>query len=297
MKELEATLRRENKEIVEPDDYASDVSTNGTGAYAEAAAVIAVDAATITADAAADAVAAADKVVGAVAAADPTLTTAAATIAAAAATTAATVVTSEAAADAVAAADIVVDAISDATITASNALAESEVLRDRQEVFGRTDMLTELENQSAFFYDLNNQLKILARYQHPAALVVIDVDDFKSVNDNLGHVGGNRLLKMIGLGIAQSIRTSDMAGRIGGDEFAILFPETVPDIAKNVVENLLIALHKAMKAEFSDVTFSVGIAGYHNVPDHYEDMIKDADQLMYEVKNTGKNAVKLKIIN
>lgn len=299
MNKSKATFKKENEEIAEAAAYAADVSTKGTGAYAEAAAVTAADAATVTADEAADAVAAADSAVAAVVdAADPTLTTAdTAAIAAADATATATVVTSEAAVDAVAAADIVVDAVTDAITTAANALSESETQRDHHEKYSRTDMLTELVNQSRFFEDLDRQLKGLDRYKHPAALVVIDIDDFKEVNDTLGHLEGNKLLKTIGLTIRESIRASDLAGRIGGDEFAILFPETEPKRAKEVVEKMLIVLRRAVRTDFSKVTFSAGIAGYHIVPANYEDMVKAADQLMYDVKKTGKNAVKLKIIN
>lgn len=304
---------------------AADVAATTAAEVAAKAADDAADAATSTALAAADAAAAAKSVASAVADA----TAAAAASAAAAAATAATVVTaavttaavaaakaadaaakaanaaSNAAAAAAAAAtsatavaaDTAAATAASAATTATIALIESEIERGRQEELAQIDRLTELGNQSGFFDDLDRQLKILARYKHPAALAVIDIDDFKEVNDTLGHVAGNNLLKIIGLTIRKSIRESDVAGRIGGDEFAVLFPETEPDRAEEVVRKLFSALKRAVGDEFPDVTFSVGIAGYHAVPDTYEKIVRQADQLMYEVKETGKNALKLKVIN
>jgi diguanylate cyclase (GGDEF)-like protein len=158
-------------------------------------------------------------------------------------------------------------------------------------------MLTELGNQSGFFEELDRQLKILARYHHPAALAVIDIDNFKKVNDTWGHVAGNNLLRKVGFLIRQSIRSSDIGGRIGGDEFAVLFPETEPDKAKKAIDKLLNSLHKGLADDFPSVTFSAGIAGYHSVPVSYEQMVREADGLMYEIKNTSKNGVKLKVLN
>jgi diguanylate cyclase (GGDEF)-like protein len=259
-----------NAEIAVAADIAATAAADAAAKVADNAAVTAADAAAVTAAAATDSAAAADTVVAAVAEANTTTANAAD-----AAATAAAVVTD----------------------TVAAALVASEIQRDHQKVLARTDSLTELRNQSGFFQDLDRQMKIFVRYKHPAALAVIDIDDFKQVNDTFGHLAGNRLLRAVGLTIHQSIRASDMAGRIGGDEFAIIFPETEPDMAKEVVGKLLVALYKATRDEFSDVTFSVGIAGYHSVPSDYQSMVWEADRLMYEVKKTGKNAVKLKTIN
>lgn len=264
----QATTRREKLEtqISEVKSRGKHRETEAADATAATTAAVVHTAVTAAATAATDAASAAD-----------------AATAAAAAAAAATAVTTATAAD--------------AATTATTALVESEIQRGRQEELARTDRLTELGNQSGFFEELERQLKILARYQHTAALAVIDIDDFKEVNDSFGHLAGNRLLRTLGLTISQSIRSSDMAGRIGGDEFAILFPETEPDSAKEVVEKLFAALNKAMRDEFPDVTLSVGIVSYHSVPANYEHMVRAADLIMYEVKKTGKNAVKFKIIN
>jgi diguanylate cyclase (GGDEF)-like protein len=267
---------------------------------ADAAAEAVAEAAAVAADAAANAAATAAAVVHAAVTAAATAATNAATAAAAAADAAATAAAAVAAASAVntaTAADTAATAAADAATTATSALVESEIQRGRQEELAQTDRLTELGNQSGFFEDLDRQLKILARYNHPAALAVIDIDDFKEVNDTFGHLAGNKLLKSIGLTIRQSIRSSDMAGRIGGDEFAILFPETEPKKAKEVLGKLLAALYRATKDEFPKVTFSVGIAGYKSVPAAYKDMVRAADLLMYEIKKTGKNGTKFKNIN
>ena len=327
----EVRTQGENREInvaaitADAADVAANVAATAAADAAAIAADAAADAAAITAAAAADAAAAAKTVAAAVAdaasiaaaSAAAAATTAAAVVTAAvtaaaaaaakaaaaaadaatAAATAATAAAAAAAATTATAADTAATAAADAATTATSALVESEIQRGHQEELAQTDRLTELGNQSGFFEDLDRQLRVLIRYKHPAALAIIDIDDFKDVNDTRGHLAGNRLLRTLGKTIRQSIRASDLAGRIGGDEFAILFPETEPDKAKEVVEKLFDALCAATKGEFPEVTFSVGVAGYHNVPDKYEDMVRAADQLMYEVKNKGKNSVSLKIIN
>jgi diguanylate cyclase (GGDEF)-like protein len=303
----EASGRSENRKITK-----AAVTANADAVAANDAACKAADAAVVTADDAAET--AADAAVTADAAI-VTAGVATATADAAVVTADEAAITADAAADAVVAADIVVAAISDATASAAvaanaaataaaeavtdvnTALAESETKRSHQEQLARTDRLTGLSNLSGFFDDLDRHLKLLTRYKHPASLAIIDIDDFKEVNDTFGHLAGNKLLKILGLTIRRTIRSSDLAGRIGGDEFAILFPEIEPEKAKVAVDKFVAALYEVATDEFPNVTYSVGIAGYHTVPNTYKDMVREADRVMYEVKNAGKNAVKLEILS
>lgn len=297
-----------DKAVVDATNKASQAAI----AAAETAATVVKDAVIAAASAATDAATAATHTAEAAAA------TAAAAADAAAFTTAnvATVATKaadkaaytvSAATEAAATATATAKAADAATTTATNAAAaanaatvallETENQRGKQEKLARMDGLTKLGNQNGFFEDIDRELKMLARYKHPAALAIIDIDDFKQVNDSLGHVAGNRFLKILGLTIRKSLRSTDIAARIGGDEFAILFPQTAPITAKKVIVKLVSTLAKTMKAEFPNVTISVGIAGYHSVPATSEIMLREADLLMYEVKGSGKNALKLKVMN
>jgi diguanylate cyclase (GGDEF)-like protein len=172
-------------------------------------------------------------------------------------------------------------------------------LRDRldeEESLSRTDSLTEAMNRRYFFELAEREIRRAGRYKHPFTVAYIDLDNFKSVNDSFGHAVGDSLLRTVSDTLRTSLRNTDTFARIGGDEFAIILPETddyesVKTLFGKVRDNLL----EAMKKNNWTVTFSIGVAIYLNPPDSVDEMINIPDKVMYSIKNGGKNMVKVEV--
>jgi diguanylate cyclase (GGDEF)-like protein len=172
-------------------------------------------------------------------------------------------------------------------------------LRDRldeEKSLSRTDSLTGAMNRRYFFELAESEMSRAGRYKHPFTVAYIDLDNFKSVNDSFGHLVGDRLLRTVSNTLRKSLRNTDTFARIGGDEFAIILPETgdhksVMTLFGKVRDNLL----EAMKKKDWTVTFSIGVAIYLNPPDSVDEMINIPDRIMYSIKNDGKNMVKVEV--
>ena len=155
----------------------------------------------------------------------------------------------------------------------------------------RIDFLTGAAT-GRYFYELA-QIEI-SRYQrnkHPLTLVYIDLDDFKEINDRLGHITGDKVLRAVIEGIQRQIRPTDILGRLGGDEFALLMPETGEYGAKQAISRIHSGLVKEMLRNGWMVTFSIGVVTYLKVPKSVDEMVKIADSVMYSVKTNTKNGV------
>ena len=143
-----------------------------------------------------------------------------------------------------------------------------------------------------YFYDLAKiEIGRSARYNRPFTLVYIDVDDFKAINDRLGHSTGDRVLRTVTENIQRQIRPADTLARLGGDEFALLLPETDEEEARNVIARLHTNLVNDMLKNGWMVTFSVGVVTFSQPPKSVDDMVKLADSAMYSVKTGSKNGV------
>ena len=129
------------------------------------------------------------------------------------------------------------------------------------------------------------------RYRLPLSLAYIDLDNFKAVNDCLGHSTGDKVLRDLTEAICRQIRPSDTLARLGGDEFALLMPETDPEAAEKIVNRLHSSLEDEMLKNDWMVTFSLGVVTYKEVPKTVDEMVKMADSAMYTVKAGGKNGV------
>jgi diguanylate cyclase (GGDEF)-like protein len=137
----------------------------------------------------------------------------------------------------------------------------------------------------------------MRRYRHPFSVAYLDFDNFKFINDTLGHSVGDDLIRVVVETLNHELRKTDQAARLGGDEFAILMPETDGKIAPQVMERMCSKLLDSMKGNNWPVTFSIGLATFNKPPNSVDDMIKAADSLMYEAKNNGKNRVKSSTIS
>lgn len=155
----------------------------------------------------------------------------------------------------------------------------------------RTDYVTGAISPR-YFYDLAQiELRRAQRYRHPLTLAYIDLDNFKAVNDRLGHSTGDRVLRAVTAGICRQVRPADTLARLGGDEFGLLMPETDAEAAKTVLNRIHSSLVDEMLRNGWMVTFSVGVVTFNEVPKSVDEMVKMADGIMYSVKTAGKNGV------
>lgn len=161
----------------------------------------------------------------------------------------------------------------------------------QEKILAVRDPLTGLCNRRGFFERLENEAVRAKRYGRAFSLAVVDVDDFKAVNDFGGHARGDKLLQAMAFAMEKALRSADLAARIGGDEFAVLFPETPREGAREAVKRLLNALSEATAVSGTVVTFSVGVATSPQDGTDADELINRADLLMYKAKKGGKNRV------
>ncbi|MBG6192051.1 diguanylate cyclase (GGDEF)-like protein [Arthrobacter sp. CAN_A212] len=156
------------------------------------------------------------------------------------------------------------------------------------------DSLTGLPNRTLLRRRIDDETLPAAVRSQPAALILLDLDAFKAVNDSLGHSAGDQVLIEVGRRLESTVRETDTVARLGGDEFAILLPQTTDEIACDIAERILHALRPAMiVAETSiHILASIGVrcgeAGQSG-----EDMMRDADTAMYVAKNLGRSNVQV----
>jgi len=160
-----------------------------------------------------------------------------------------------------------------------------------EESLADTDPLTGLANRRFFQEQLDREHVRVQRYPEPLTIAYFDLDNFKHVNDTMGHDAGDALLQVVASTLLSSIRVSDFAARLGGDEFALLFPVVEKDAAIAVLQKLQSELLVAMRDKAWPVTFSIGAVTFYEVMGSSRDMVKKVDELMYEVKKSGKNNI------
>jgi diguanylate cyclase (GGDEF)-like protein len=165
----------------------------------------------------------------------------------------------------------------------------------REKNWARRDSLTGLVNGRFFSELMREEMGRSRRYSHALSLAYMDLDDFKSVNDRLGHAAGDALLKEVGDSLRANSRSTDTAARLAGDEFALLLPETGNDLAVVAVERLQDHLRDLMRARGWEVTSSIGLVTYLVPPASEESALKAADALMYMAKKQGKNRIVTRI--
>jgi diguanylate cyclase (GGDEF)-like protein len=163
---------------------------------------------------------------------------------------------------------------------------------ERERSLARTDGLTGVVNSRYFYELLELELARSKRYKHPFSLAYLDLDNFKTVNDQFGHTTGDKALRTITDYVKKNLRTMDVPGRLGGDEFALLFPETDQNSVRTIVTKLQNGLLQVMHQHGWPITFSIGVITCDTMFPDADDLIKSADELMYSVKNSSKNAVK-----
>jgi diguanylate cyclase (GGDEF)-like protein len=175
------------------------------------------------------------------------------------------------------------------------AALDSALLLKRAEALSVTDDLTQLSNSRYLNAMLHRETKRASRSGRPLSLLFIDLDGFKSVNDTHGHMSGSRALVEAAAVIKGSARETDVVARFGGDEFAVVLPDTGGEGAFAVGERVRerIAAHNFLARDGLDIrlTASVGLATLPDVAATAEELMAAADKAMYAVKDSGKNGI------
>ena len=174
--------------------------------------------------------------------------------------------------------ELIADFAAVAALSLDNARTRSEL-----ELLATTDDLTGLPNRRRFRSELEREIAAARRYRSPLSLLLLDLDDFKAINDGYGHESGDQALREIALAIQQRLRAPDLAARIGGDEFGVLLPQTGREAAEALARDLEQAVREALAPPLSTTT-SIGIstlqAGGAN------DLFAEADHFLYQVKRS-----------
>ena len=170
-------------------------------------------------------------------------------------------------------------------------MARLRAALEQERNLSRKDPLTGLENLRAFWEELEIEVERMGRDKRPLAVVYIDVDDFKMVNDSFGHENGDDVLRMVGRTLKDSVRAIDTTARVGGDEFALILPNADESVAKIVVERLRSKFATFLNQKGLKATLSIGVAVFHKPPARIEEAVAVADQVMYEAKGLGKDCI------
>ncbi len=194
--------------------------------------------------------------------------------------------------------DEVITPLHDATGAITHYVAvQHDITRRKQETerehyLAYHDALTGLSNRALFLDVLEQSITNVKRTGLPLALLYVDIDNFKQINDTLGHKAGDQLLIAVANRLRAGVRHTDIVARLGGDEIAILQTDiNNAEIAISLARKLLqvIAQPFVVEGKKIDTSISIGIALYPNDCDSLEDLLNKADQAMYQAKNSGRN--------
>ena len=176
-------------------------------------------------------------------------------------------------------------------------ISELKIAMEKQKELARIDPLTSIANSRAFYETANMEFQKARRHGFQISVLYMDLDNFKEINDTLGHSTGDLLLKVTADTIIKNIRTIDIAARLGGDEFGILLTQTGAESAYVVAVKLREMMYKLMQKNNWPVTLSIGIVTFLKAPESVDEMMKKADLLMYSAKSGGKNNIKQTVIS
>jgi diguanylate cyclase (GGDEF)-like protein len=165
--------------------------------------------------------------------------------------------------------------------------------RDRAEQMARTDFLTQLNNRRAFYELADAALRHARHHDEPVALLMLDIDHFKTINDKFGHAAGDAAICAVAKLIREQCRVTSIGGRLGGEEFALLLPETELFDALGVAERLrvIVGAH-ALEHEGHVIRFtaSIGVAAVQT-DETIDQLMLRADVALYQAKHAGRNSV------
>ena len=156
-----------------------------------------------------------------------------------------------------------------------------------------TDGLTGCYNRRSFDLQLERDLHLATRMRQPLSLIMLDLDNFKNINDQAGHEAGDEALRMLADNVRAELRAVDTAARFGGDEFVIILPQANSEGAALVAERLRKRIEQTEVPAFGQMTASFGLATFPTHASSRETLVVAADQALYKSKNSGRNRVSL----
>ncbi len=164
----------------------------------------------------------------------------------------------------------------------------------REQTLSHTDVLTGIHNRRHLFELAGQKIAVALRYKQPLAVMMMDIDHFKKVNDTFGHDVGDQMLKGVTKIARDELRSADVIGRYGGEEFVILLPMTNAQQALLLAERIrsgVVALHVPTEKGDASATLSIGIVeiNHESTMEAVEDVFRRADQAMYAAKQAGRN--------
>lgn len=170
---------------------------------------------------------------------------------------------------------------------------ELKLEKERAEALARIDPLTSLLNRRAFYEQGEQAIEVMNRYGREGAVLMLDIDHFKSINDRFGHAAGDRVIRSVADGIREQIGQADVAGRLGGEEFAVLLPQMSRDEATAIAERIRTAVEIfVVTHERSDIPFTVSVGVADRQPGGtLADLLARADEALYRAKRSGRNRV------
>jgi len=157
------------------------------------------------------------------------------------------------------------------------------------------DPLTGLYNRLGFHSRLRDEYRRPQRFHAPLTLMLIDIDHLKRINDERGHQAGDQVIRGVARAITNTLRDTDFGARWGGDEFAIIAPNTAEPAAQRLGERLLTEVAKWTRLDHTAVTASIGLATVHPASESSqtpEELVRAADAALYQAKLNGRNQVR-----
>lgn len=167
-----------------------------------------------------------------------------------------------------------------------------EAANDQLEMLSRTDHLTQLNNRGCWEENLAKEFKRFKRSKNPCSVVMFDIDHFKKVNDTYGHQAGDEVIRQTAQALRETMRTTDIAGRYGGEEFGVILLDAPADQALIFTERLRQRI-EASTVLYEDTaikyTISLGICELTDSTNEYKEWLEGADQALYQSKEAGRN--------
>lgn len=179
----------------------------------------------------------------------------------------------------------------DLLLARARTLLDFKAYLDTCEEAAFTDHLTGLANRRRFERQLEREVARTQRYSHPFCLMILDIDNFKDINDTYGHEAGDEVISRIARTLREGTRGIDLAARIGGEEFGIILTETDLERAVEVAERLRLAIKGMEISGVRQITGSFGVAEYPSAAESARELLASADVAMYKAKAAGRDKV------
>jgi diguanylate cyclase (GGDEF)-like protein len=169
---------------------------------------------------------------------------------------------------------------------------------EKEKRYARNDYLTGAQNRGYFAETVSNEMNSAREYRRPLSVAYIDIDNFRQVNDTMGHSVGDQLLCRVAALVRDNIRKADVVARLGSDEFAILLPETPPEQARTSIIKLRSILLEGMSNNRWPVTFSIGLVTFAKPPSTIDKLFNTVvTALSAAKKNGGGNIIKFVVVD